>query len=79
MRELISTILHPTVQGLVFVPMIILYEILAGIFAWVPGKFGDWIWDFLIDIKDAMSYEVYKAISETKCFWTGEWFEDLFK
>lgn len=79
MRELISTILHPTVEGIIFVPMIISAEILAIPFVLLPGRIAEEIWMLIDDIREALSEEVYRAIRRTPNFWLGEWIDDLFK
>lgn len=73
MRELISTIIHPTVEGIVFLPMILSCELVEMIFAIIPGKIAAWIWLQADDIHEALAEEVYKAISRTPNLWSGEW------
>ena len=73
MRELISTILHPTVEGIIFVPMIISAEILEIPFVILPGGIAENIWMLIDDIKEALSDEIYRAIHRTPNLWLGEW------
>ena len=79
MKELISTILHPTVEGLIFLPMILSCEIIEMIFAIIPGKIAAWIWLQADDIHEALSEQVYIAIHKTPNLWSGEWLNDIFK
>lgn len=79
MRELISTILHPTVEGIIFVPMILSADLLSIPFAILPGRIAEAIWMLIDDVRDALSDEIYRAIRRTPNFWSGEWIDDLFR
>lgn len=69
MRELISTILHPTIEGIIFVPMLIMFRIASYITAWIPGKLGTFIWESYDDICEELSHQIYYAIHHTPCIW----------
>lgn len=71
MRVLIATILRPTVKGIIYAPIAVLYSFCAMVFAIIPGKFGDFLWNNTVDVLDILTEETFKAIKEG-CLWDIE-------
>ena len=69
MRELISTILHPTIEGIIFVPMLIAFRLASYATSWIPGKVGDFLWESYDDISEELSRQIYQAIRRTPSLW----------
>lgn len=68
MRVLIATILHPTIKGMIYAPIAVLYSLCAMCFAIIPGKFGDFLWNNTVDVLDVLTEETFKEIRKG-CLW----------
>lgn len=75
MRVLIATILRPTVKGIIYAPIAVLYSICSLMFSIIPGKFGEFLWNNCEDVLDVITEEVFKEIQNTRCLWDIEIFK----
>lgn len=75
MRVLIATLLRPTVKGIIYAPIAVLYSFCSLMFSVIPGKFGDFLWYNCEDVLDVLTEETFKAIKNDGCLWDIEIFK----
>lgn len=75
MRVLIATILRPTMKGIIYTPLALLYSFYSLMFSIIPGKFGDFLWYTCEDVLDVLTEETFKEIKNTRCLWDIEIFK----
>lgn len=75
--EIIRFFAHPTFEGMVFVPMFILYNFAANMFAacsYIPvkciNKFCTFLWEQFDDLRVELSRQHMAAIHRTPCLWS---------
>ena len=73
--EIIRFILHPTIQGLIYVPMFLVFNAVGNISALIPGKIGFAIWDNFDDIRHGLMWAHWDAIKRYPCLWDIKFFD----
>lgn len=75
--EIIRFFAHPTFEGMVFVPMFILHNLAANMFAacsYIPvkciNKFCTFLWEQFDDLRVELSRQHLAAIHRTPCLWS---------
>ena len=75
MRVLVWTIQHPTVEGIIFTPIILWWELMQVLFSLIPGRVGTFLWDMTDDVIIAITLEVKNAIRRTPNIWEYKFFK----
>lgn len=80
--EIIRFLLHPTFEGLIYIPLFILYNFMANMFAacsYIPlrgfSAVCEFIWEQFDDVRVELSRQHLAAIHRTSCLWKIEIFK----
>jgi len=69
LAEIIRFLLRPTLAGLIYLPLILLYNAVSNITFFIPGKTGALIWDNYDSIYRALCEAHWEAIKRDPCLW----------
>lgn len=72
LAEIIRFLLKPTAAGLIYLPMILFYNMISNITYFIPGTFGLILWDFSDSVYRALCEAHLNAIKTYKCLWDIE-------
>lgn len=69
LAEIIRFLLKPTIAGLIYLPLILVYNMASNITYFIPGKFGLIIWDIYDSAYRELCYCHMQAIKNDPCLW----------
>jgi len=75
MKTIISIFRRPTLEGVIMLPLLIVFNIATIVAAIIPGKIGFAIWDLYDSIVIAISDFINDSIENGPCLWDIKFFE----